>query len=400
MDMDSIEYLDTINDDIKISKNIEKIDIERDRNSLCADSAVAELIKQYDRKKCIAKAHQKIEVVKIHDNELDPYKSIINFKDYISFLQTFKQYFIHHRRSKQVFTFLLKEQDGRYTEISIPNKFKKRPFVNQELIDLRINNIMKGEALGKSAFFSLARAITMHTDAFDSPDTSNSLRAFWTALETLFSNPSHSDSTRDNVINSTLAIIQKTYILKKMRGLYSLVSAAIAEDNLRSLGISNFNDFIKYFSMHTENSDEMKKIYDLLSTNPLLRSRIFATRKELKDGKSIRDLLKVHQTKIEWQLKRLYRIRNIATHMGTTIIGADMAINHLHSYFDYIVNYMLCKSENGNFVPSISALVFESKNDISIHNELLKSNEILSEKNYERYLFGPDGNLHKYQFEY
>lgn len=366
MDMENIEYLDNISDNITINQDIKKVDIIKERKELCEDDAVSELFKEYDKKKSGSREHQKIEIVRVSD---------------------------------QVFVFLLQKEDGKYTRIEIPNKIKKRPYINQTLIDSRIKNILNGKSLGRSAFMSLAHALEMHADAFDSKNTSTLFRSLWTALETLFSNPSP-NSTRDNVINSVLAIIQKTYILKMLRALYAQMSKAIDEFILKELNIGNFESFVKYFSAYKEDSVEMKKIYTQLSTNPLLRSRIFSTRKKLTDGKSILKLLDEHKLRIEWQLDRLYRIRNIATHLGTEISGADIAINHLHSYFDYIVNYMLCKSENEDFVPSISSLVFESKNDIAIHKELLKSKEALSDENCMDYLFGPDRNLIKYQFEY
>ena len=64
------------------------------------------------------------------------------------------------------------------------------------------------------------------------------------------------------------------------------------------------------------------------------------------------------------------------------------------------MNYLLCKSENGDYVPNISALVFEAKNDNMIHHELLKSEVPLSDSNYIEFLFGPDTNLIKYKFEH
>lgn len=399
MDIENIEYLDNISENITASQDIQKIDITKERKELCDDYAVSELFREYDKKKSGCREHQKIEIVRISDEELDPYKSAIKFNEYITFLQTFKRYFIHHGYSKQVFMFLLQKADGKYTKIEIPNKIKKRPFINQTLIDSRIKNILNGKSLGRSAFISLAQALEMHADAFDSKNTSTLFRSLWTALETLFSNPSP-NSIRDNAINSVLAIIQKTYILKILRALYAQISKAIDESILKELNINNFESFVKYFSTYKEDSVEMKKIYTQLSDNPLLRSRVFSMRKKLTDGKSILKLLDEHKIRIEWQLNRLYRIRNIATHLGTEISGSDIAINHLHSYFDYIVNYMLCKSENGDFVPNISALVFESKNDIKIHRELIKSNDPLSENNYMDYLFGPDTNLIKYQFEH
>lgn len=399
MDMENIEYLDNISDNYVVSPNMKKVDVKKERKELCRDMAVCDLLSQYDKLKMESREHQKIEVVIFSDKELDPYKSAIKFDEYISFLQTFKRYFIHHKYSKQVFVFLLQREDGSYTKLDVPSKIKKRPFVNQQLIDSRIKNILSGKSLGESAFMSLAQALEMHADAFDSKNTSTLFRSLWTALETLFSDTS-SNSTRDNVINSVLVIIQKTYILKIMRALYAQISGAISESVLKGLGINSFEAFVIYFATYKEDSAEMKMIYANLSQNPLLRSRIFSMRKKFTNGRSISKFLERHKLRIEWQLKRLYRIRNIATHIGTLTLGADMAINHLHNYFDYVVNYMLCKSENGDFVQNISALVFESKNDIRIHTELLKSNECLSESNYMDYLFGPDINLIKYQFEH
>ena len=65
-----------------------------------------------------------------------------------------------------------------------------------------------------------------------------------------------------------------------------------------------------------------------------------------------------------------------------------------------MVNYMLCKSENGDIIIDISTLVLETKNDNKIHHEQLKSKEPLSAANYMKYLFGADSHLIDYKFEY
>ena len=246
----------------------------------------------------------------------------------------------------------------------------------------------------------MARAVDMHAEALDSQNTTTLLRTFWTALETLFSAPAVANKNRDNVINSILAIIQKTYILKLLRELFSQLNSAIGLTSMNALGINNFESFVEFFSLHEESSCEMKKVYTLLSNNPLLRSRLFNMREQFKTGESIQLLINSHKTKITWQLKRLYRIRNVATHLGEQASGLEVAVNHLHNYFDFAINYMLCKSENENYIVSMSSLIHETKNDNEIQNEMLKSNENLSAENYMEYLFGPDTNLIKYNFEY
>ena len=168
---------------------------------------------------------------------------------------------------------------------------------------------------------------------------------------------------------------------------------------MRELGIASFEEFVFYFSVHTENSAEMKKIYGHLSLNPLLRTRLFSLRKTLSDGKSIAAFLDSHKSRIEWQIKRLYRMRNVATHLGVEVSGISIAANHLHNYFDYVVNYLPCKSENGDYVISTAAVVFEAKMIIAYTQKHSKKISH-SPENYIAYLFGPDSNLVKYKFEY
>lgn len=400
MDIDSIEYMDRISDNLTLSKQISKIDVNKERKELCKDYIVEDIIKEYDREISRAKLHVKMAIVRFYDDALDPYSAAAKFSDYIRFLQTFVRYFKHFRSSKQVYRILYKADTGFYKEIKLSSKMLKRPYIAQEIIDLRIGNILNAKYMSYSAFKSITHAIEMHSEAFDSSgNISTLLKSFWTALETLFSNPIP-NSPRDNVINSVLPIIQKTYILKILRTIYTQICQAISSQELENIGIVDFASFVKYFALFKEDSSEMKKIYNLLSNNPLLRSRLFTTRRTLASGKNIIQFLDRHKARIEWQLNRIYRIRNIATHLGSEIDGIDIAVNHLHNYFDFVVNYMLCKSENKDAIISTSTVVFEAKNDNRIHNELLKEDELLSENNYLSYLFGPDINLINYQFEY
>ena len=396
MDIDSIEYMDSIDGNLVFSDSIEKIDIEKEKQELSKDTCVASLIKEYESRQYHASKHEKLAVVRFTQNDYDPYSGAKQFIDYLSFLQAFTRYFKHFFYSKQVHRILQKVGDSYYREIKLPHKLQKRPFIEQDLIDSRIKNIISANMMDFYAFDTIAQAIQMHADAFDSRNTMALLKTFWTALETLFINP---NSSHDNVIISIIPIIQKTYLLKKLRTVYLQLANAVLEEDLIKYEINSFKSFIVYFSSEDENSSKMKEIYKLLSNNPLLRSRIYELRKELKNGVTIKKSLEEHEKKIEWQLKRLYRMRNITTHLGTPVFGMEVAVNHLHNYFDYAVNYMLCKAENGEYVISTSAVVFEVKNDNRIHMEMLKSQDLLSIDNYIKYLFGPDKNLINYKFE-
>ena len=399
LDIDSIEYMDSISDSLIVGKQIEKVDVTKELAQLQKDQAVSELIKEYQARLHQAGAHTKMAIVRFYDDDFDAYSAAKSFTEYISFLQSFARYFKHFNYTKQVYKILQDLGNGHYRELKIPNELQKRPYVEQSVIDSRIRNIINSESMASAAFTSITQAIEMHAEAFDTRNTPALLRTFWTALETLFASP-YPGRTRDNVINSVLPIIQKTYILKRLRSVYMQLVEATRPQDRKSLNIDEFISFLEFFSAHDTKSAEMKKVFGLLSRNPLLRTRLFDLRNTLDNGKSIKEMVDNHKAKIEWQLARLYRIRNISTHLGEMVTGTEVAVNHLHNYFDYVVNFILCKSENGDYVFSTSSVVFEAKNDNKIYEEILKKNEKLSSSNYVELLFGPDKNLVNYRFEY
>ena len=398
MNTKALDYINGISESIQVNMKIESVSV-KERNDLSVYSCVKELYDELDRRSHQEKKYEKLAVVKYQEADIDPYNAAQRLIEQASLFQKLTIYFKHFYAARQVYAFLLQKDDGTYTKFELPSKLAKRPFVRQDLIDSRILNVLSHKAMSPFSFYSIIRAIDMHAEALDSKNYLTLVRTFWTAFETLFSNPD-SNSSRENVVNSASAIIQKTYILKITRLVYAQLCDTVQCSDLNNLGIVSYKKFLDYFSSYDENSAEMKKVYVLLGNNVLLRSRIFNLRKTLKDGRSIDSFLAEHERRINWQLKRLYRIRNIATHLGHESTGLQVAVNHLHNYFDYIVNYMLCKSENGDIIVDISTLVFETKNDNKIHHEILKSSDKLSKDNYMRYFFGPDSNLINYEFEY
>lgn len=396
MNTATIEYLNSIHKDIKLNIEIEKIQQE-ERDILCKEQCVKELFNEYDLKHNHTKDYETVEVVRYRQDAVDPYCAADKLVRISHMLQMFRLYFIHFSSSKQVYKLLLKTSNGKYIKFYLPRRLQKRPYVRQEVITSRITNILSQRAMSLDVFYSLMQAIEMHAEAISTKNHSTLIRNLCTALESLFLDPDI-NSGRDNVIKSIVAIIQKTYILKTTRLIYNQLVSAIHKDRLTTIGVDSYKNFIKLISSYDNDSPEMKKIYAELPENPLLRFKLFTLRKTFKNGESILDLMESHQQKIVWQLNRIYRIRNIVTHLGQEPYGLATSVNHLHNYFDYIINYMLCKSENNDLIISMSTLVFEAKNDNLIHHELLKSKILLSKENYMQYFFGADSRLVNYDF--
>lgn len=216
MNTESLDYIDGLSKDINIDMEIKKISTSEERKELCKDRLVADMFADYDKRLHQVKAHEKVEIVIFKDMALDPYIAANDFIEKMRFLQMFMVYFKHFYAANQVYKFLLKDDNGNYHEFKLPNKLQKRPYIQQDLIDKRITNIIGHKAMTPMALLSLAHAIEMHAESLESKNYRALIRTFWTALETLFLNPS-ANSGRENVINSVIAIIQKTYLLKITR---------------------------------------------------------------------------------------------------------------------------------------------------------------------------------------
>lgn len=397
MDISEMEYLDSISENhIMRGNNISVVDDTKELDT--SDYCVNEFLKNHEHNKMNGLSHSKMAIVKYVSNDYDEYSAIQQFDEYTRFLHVFSRYFKHYSHPQIIKEVIYKQNNEKYRRLKIPALLLKRPFVEQVVIDKRVQNIMSSKAMSFKAADSIFMAMQMHSEALDARELKGMARSFWAALETLFLEP-RIDSGRKNVENSLVPIIQKTYLLKVFRSVYADLRKAISTEDLFRLQINSFKSFIEFFAVNDISSEQMKLLFSCLEYNPLLRTRIYSLRETLGTGRKTYSFLAQHEQKVRWQIKRLQRTRNIATHIGEDGPGIETIVNHMHNYFDYVINYSLCKMENDSFIFSISSIVDECELDNSIQMETLKTTESLSGQNYQLYLFGPDLKLMDFEFE-
>lgn len=381
--------------------NIEYLN-DKDIEELSKYSQGEYLVAKYRDKSAL---NENIRIIRYKSKDIDYYVSMKKFDNYMDFVRSFESYFKHNTLYINVYYSILKivKSNGQkdYTYLNERDALPKRPYITDEKIDEKIKTIFRFDGLGIYGWTKLFFAIEMHHETVKIGNKSAMLRDFWIALESIFSNPK-SSNTKNNAINGTLCIVQKTYILKRLRTVYHMLNQALTDYVLEQIGINSFTKFVEYFSKFDKDSPEMKKIYAELDENPLLRYRLYDLKKIFKSGKSILKLIDNHEKIVTWQIKRIYRIRNINTHLGQEgeYSNIEGALYNLHNYFDYVINYIICCCEKGNCSYSISQLVFEIQNDNKLFREILKGISNLSEDNYIDCLFGGDHELINYEFEF
>jgi hypothetical protein len=392
------EYLDSIG--VSSFRNDINYCDEKDIAKLCKYKYGLELVTKYNEKR---KSNNSLKLIKYRTKSIYYFKATSYFDNEIDFAKSLESYFKHNAFPTNIFYSVVKitkiNGNEDYIKVNDRDALQKRPYVDQDVINNRVKSMLNFDSNHLLMWFKLLTAIKMHHEAVKMNDANSMLRDFWIALETLFSNPKNSN-TKSNVFIGTTSVVQKTYILKILRTLYHFITEATTDFERSKIGINSFEQFIIYFSSYDKDSEEMKKIYSLLDKNPLLRYRIYEIKKKFNKSKNILNLIDKHNKIITWQIKRIYRIRNLSTHLGQQDEHVEFALYNLHNYFDFVINYILCNNENGRKLSSINQLVFETQNDYAIHRELLKKDEKLNKDNYINLLFGGDRKLIQYEFEF
>ena len=78
---------------------------------------------------------------------------------------------------------------------------------------------------------------------------------------------------------------------------------------------------------------DLKKLFDLCVKHPLILHRLFrAKTRMLIDGKAVAANLEFSCRNVEWQIKRIYRVRNAIVHTGSATARLPQLTQHLHCY--------------------------------------------------------------------
>ena len=90
-----------------------------------------------------------------------------------------------------------------------------------------------------------------------------------------------------------------------------------------------------------DNEDLRKELYGECKDFHLLRFRLFSLAETLKEPKMVTNMLENHSKKVSWQLRRLYRTRNLLVHAGRTPSYLSTLIENGHDYLDLVLNEVL-----------------------------------------------------------
>lgn len=225
----------------------------------------------------------------------------------------------------------------------IQNGFDLHPNKAAKALNTVIRNFRMGN---DESFFKFDNVVDLHALASRSDSSNSQLVNIWISIETL-PPPSKSSSKIVNILNKLTPFLMLNYttrLLQRLNGDIYRWDSSEYRNILRQVevadGLGAYHKMAK-FLMLPDYDDKRNELYAKLDKFPLLRYRIFQISDTFSKPKKVSAILDSHMKKVEWQVRRIYRTRNMIVHAGKAPTYMSTLVENGHDYLDQTLNEIM-----------------------------------------------------------
>lgn len=212
----------------------------------------------------------------------------------------------------------------------------------------RMNWLLENINLSSDGNFErFDRVIELHSIGISNPIPENQLLNLWISIETI--TPSHAGQNKiSGIVSNLKPVLMLNYTNRLIE---RLAADLIRWDRFRTIKILKKISKEKDVRLNTlrllavkEHEPIRNELYAMLGDFHLLRYRVFFLSEIFSDPKKLRDCLSTHEQKISWQIRRIYRTRNLIVHSGKSPVFIHALIENGHDYLDQILSQIMLAS--------------------------------------------------------
>lgn len=228
------------------------------------------------------------------------------------------------------------------------NSVKKAKTVSAKLIDKNIEKVNIATSLAIESDVSygqaLINAVTFHSLSINASSKENQLLDLWAIFETLLDiSQKHTGDRIQQVIKYLIPVLKQKYLFS----LFEQLSNDIKNysEKLYDYIVDKNKDTpilaITEFCLLEDNETKRNYVFSQLDDFPLLKERICYYNRVLKTNTDIFEFVLKHTQRLEWQIMRIYRNRNLVIHNGRSMPYLPLLIENLHSYVDEFLKFII-----------------------------------------------------------
>lgn len=304
--------------------------------------------------------------------------------------------FVNHRSSFFVGKHALVFDDEltTYVDDASNNPLLRRPSARtdkkktERLISM--GSVFTSEEMDGSSKNLLLIAYLKHHSALLSSSYQTQLVDLWSGLEVLASH-NKASSKIESIINDIVPIISSGYFIKIINYILNRLKSCSEKKEiyylLNSVGGRNNVDSLFRMLMLTENEEYYQTMLSILVDNPLLKHKVEYYHKVLCCPKEIKKTYNNHQKRLSWQIRRIYRARNLIVHSGKVPYRLETLIENLHYYFDILLQKITEFSEDAEVEFTIDHFYMRRKFDDAAYLKYLDKNKSTNMDRENYYIF-------------
>ncbi|HKM44652.1 MAG TPA: hypothetical protein VJY12_04255 [Dysgonamonadaceae bacterium] len=256
----------------------------------------------------------------------------------------------------------------------------------------RLEMFMDGFSMEKASFYKFNRSAELHALALGSDSVENQLINLWIALESLI--PSKDDdkvSQIEHISKSIMPFLNLGYIQKITTRLSKdllLWNAGKIKEILRQIDGNGVMEKICYLLALEKYKPLRVDLSNSFGDFHLLHERYKYLEFLFSSPANFVSTLESHTQRVDWQIRRIYRARNMIVHDGVTPSYVEILIENTHDYLDSIFSSLMALASQEYILNSIDQGFKMVEISFDSYLKALNEKEIIfTEENIDQLIF-------------
>lgn len=238
------------------------------------------------------------------------------------------------------------------------NSMHKCSDLIQPVASKRLQIFMNNFSLEHDSFSKFIRSAQLHSMALRSDVEENQVLNLWISLESLVPSETKGEdvSSIEHIVSSIIPFLNVGYINRLLNNLVKDLlrwNPNITRRVLRLIPGKKFINKITKLMVLAEFEGERIAFEASFGDFHLLRDRFAYLRSVSSSPSSVLAALDAHRVRLEWQIRRIYRTRNIIVHSGDTPGYTRLLIEHTHDYLDNVLSTLVNLASEPKMIHSV-----------------------------------------------
>ena len=277
----------------------------------------------------------------------DPYRAKSRADKSVELLQTLIGLYHHKESPRPIIECLVKNPQ---TEACLKvtrsvNPMHKCHDSKPGVASKKLAHFMAGFSMRSESFRKFNRSAELHALALSSESTENQMINLWIALESLIPNKDDEKISQiEHIVSSVLPFLNIGYVNRIVLRLSKDLlywNSALLKRLIKGIDADGILGKVSHLLILPEHQDLRLQLEASFGDFHLLSDRYSHLKNVMSTPQNVVGLLDSHSKRVEWQIRRIYRARNMIVHDGVTPSFTDVLIENTHDYLDTVMGGLM-----------------------------------------------------------